>query len=53
MKNTLTEVKNILEGIDSRLVNTEEQISDLEDRIVKITQSQQQNEKEFLKTGKV
>lgn len=32
------EIKNVLEGINSKLENTE-QISDLENRIVEITQS--------------
>lgn len=35
IKNTKSEMKNILEGINNRLVNTE-QISNLEDRIVSI-----------------
>ena len=35
MKNIGTEIKNTLERINSRLYDTEEQISDLEDRIVK------------------
>lgn len=30
-------MKNILEGIESRLNDTEEQISNLEDRIVELT----------------
>lgn len=34
------EIKNVLEGINSKLENTE-QISDLENRIVEITQSKQ------------
>lgn len=42
-------MKNPLEGIDNnRLVKTE-QINDLEDRRVAITQSEQQNEKRLLK----
>ena len=32
MKNTITEMKNTLEGINSRLNDTEEQISELEDK---------------------
>ena len=31
MKNTITEMKNTLEGINSRITEAEEQISDLED----------------------
>ena len=34
MKNTKNEIKNSLEGINSRITETEEQISDLEDKIV-------------------
>lgn len=47
VKHTITEAKTTSEGINSRLVNTEEQVSDLEDRIVEITQSEQQSEKRF------
>lgn len=47
VKNIVTEMKKTLEGTHSRLVNTEEWISDLEDRIVKFTQSEQQMKKEF------
>lgn len=35
--NTITEVKNTLEGINSRPGDTEEHTSDLEDRIMEIT----------------
>ena len=31
MNNTITEMKNTLEGINRRITETEEQISDLED----------------------
>ena len=37
MNNTITEMKNILEGINSRITETNEQISDLEERMVEIT----------------
>lgn len=39
MNNTITERKNTLEGIDSSLVNAEEQIGDLEDRRVEDTRA--------------
>ena len=39
-------MKNRLEGINSRLSDTEECISDLEDRIMEITQTEQQKEKQ-------
>ena len=34
MNNTITEMKNILEGINSRIPKAEERINDLEDRMV-------------------
>ena len=37
LKNKHTEMNNILEGINSRTTEAEEQISDLEDRRVEIT----------------
>lgn len=43
--NTITELRNNSEGIKSRLANTEEWISGLEDRIVEIIQSEQHKEK--------
>ena len=44
MKNAITERKNTLEGINSRLYDTEEQISELEDKAVEITQAEQKKE---------
>ena len=35
--NTITKIKNTLEGIDSRLFEAEERISELEDKMVGIT----------------
>lgn len=49
MKNTIAEMKNILEGINSRLANTEEWINNLEDRIVGITQLESKTKREFQK----
>ena len=37
MNKTITEMKNTLEGINSRITDAEEQISDLEDRMVEIS----------------
>ena len=45
MNNTITEVKNTLEGINSRINEAEEQISKLEDRVVEITAAEQNKEK--------
>ena len=45
MNNTINEIKNSLEGISSRITKAEERISDLEDKIVKITTAEQKQEK--------
>ena len=45
MNNTITEMKNVLEGINSRITEAEEQISDLEDRMVEFTAVEQNQEK--------
>ena len=44
MNNTITEMKTTLEGIISRITETEEWISDLEDRLVEITATEQNKE---------
>ena len=49
MKNTITEIKNTLEGINSRLDDTEELISKLDDRVMEITQAEQRKGKGILK----
>ena len=45
MNNTITEMKNKLEGINSRKNEVEEWISDLKDRMVEITATEQDKEK--------
>ena len=45
MNNTITEIKNTLEGINSRKTEAEERISDLEDRMVEFTAAEQNKEK--------
>ena len=45
MNNTITEMKNTLEGIKSRITEAEEQISDLEDRMEEFTAAEQNKEK--------
>ena len=45
MNNTIIEIKNCLEGINSRITEAEERISDLEDKIVEITTAEQNKEK--------
>ena len=50
MNNTTNEIKNSLEGINSRITETEERISDLEDRMVEITAAEQNKEKRKKRT---
>ena len=45
MNNKITEMKTTLEGINSRITEAEERISDLEDKIVEITTVEQNKEK--------
>ena len=45
MNNTITEMKNTLEGINSRITEAEEWISDMEDRMVEFTAMEKNKEK--------
>ena len=45
MNNTITETKTTLEGINSRITESEERISDLEDRMVEFIAVEQNKEK--------
>ena len=45
MENTINEIKNSLQGINSRITEAEEHISDLEEKIVEITTAEQNKEK--------
>ena len=47
--NTINEIKNSLEGINSRITEAEEWISDLEDKIVEITTAEQNKKKKRMK----
>ena len=42
---TIKEIKNTLEGINSRITETEERINDLEEKMVEITAREQNKEK--------
>ena len=44
-KNTINEIKNTPEGINSRITEAEERISDLDDERVEITAAEQNKEK--------
>ena len=45
MNNTINEIKNSPEGINSRITEAEEWISDQEDKIVEITTAERNEEK--------
>ena len=45
MKDSVTKRKNTLEGMKSRISDIEEGLSDLEDRMLEITQSEEQKRK--------
>ena len=45
MQNTITKIKNSLEGTKSRTQEAEEWISEVEDRLVEITDVEQKREK--------
>ena len=49
MKNTISELKNKVEGMKSRLDEEENQISELEDKVEKNTQNEQEKEKRLRK----
>ena len=45
MKNSVMQIKNILNGINSRLEEAEEQIGDMEDKVMENHQAEQEEEK--------
>ena len=45
MNNSITEIKNVLEGINSRVIEAEGRISELEDRMVGINEAEWKKEK--------
>ena len=49
MNNTITEMKNMIEGINSRVSEAEEWINDLEDGMVEITTMDKNNDKKMKK----
>ena len=49
--NTINEIKNALQGINSRITEAEEWISDLEDKILEITTTEQNKEKRMKRIG--
>ena len=47
---TITDIKNILEGINSRISEAEERISELEDKMLEITSEEQNKVKRMKRT---
>ena len=45
MNNAINEIKNTLEGTNSRIVEAEDRISEVEDRMVEINESERKKEK--------
>lgn len=48
MKNTVTEIRNRLDAMNSSLEEAEEKISDLEDKIIENNEIEQKKEEEIL-----
>ena len=44
MNNAITEIKNILEGTNSRITEGEDRISEVEDRMVEINEAERKKE---------
>ena len=47
--NTITEIKNPLEGINSRISEAEERVSELEDKMMEITSEEQNKVKRMVR----
>ena len=45
MNNAITEIKNTLEGTNSRISEAEDRISEVEDRMVEINEAERKKEK--------
>ena len=45
MNNAITEIKNTLEGTNSRMMEEEDRISEVEDKMVEINEAQRKKEK--------
>ena len=45
MNNAITEIKNMLEGINSRITEAKDRISEVEDRMVEINEAERKKEK--------
>ena len=49
MNNAITEIKNTLEGTNSRITKAENRISEVKDRMVEINETERKKEKKLKK----
>ena len=45
MNNAINDIKNIMEGTNSRIMEAEDRISEVEDRMLEINETERKNEK--------
>ena len=50
MNNAITEIKNILEGTSSRIMEAEDRISEVEDKMVEINEAERKKESKEVRT---
>ena len=50
MNNAITEIKNTLEGTNSRITDAEDRISEVEDRMVEINEAERKKELKEMRT---
>ena len=53
MNNAINEIKNTLEGTNSRITEAEDRISEIEDRMVEINESKGKKEKRIKEMRKI
>ena len=51
MNNAINEIKNTLEGTNSRITEAEDRISEVEDRMVEINEAERKKEKRIKRNG--
>ena len=51
MNNVITEIKNTLEGTNSRITEAEDRMSEVEDRMVEINEAERKKEKRMKRNG--
>ena len=53
MNNAINEIKNTLEGTNSRIMETEDRINEVESRMVEINQTERKKEKRIKEMRKI